>query len=548
MFADALLLATLQIFSQVPVEDFNAANQARYLKDIRDAGITTVLVSYSDYYGIGDSRKPYFAKIGREVRYFEEAGLDVRVWCNGFGYGNDRRVGAGKTRFANSQNIVSMHGKTSGALCPLDPAMRRLLIENMRDTAATGVKATLMDDDFIQSARGFVGCACDRHLARVAKKVGHPVTHADMVRAFTGKPNALRTAFVDVTGEVAVELARELRAAVDEVNPQTRIGLCLSVTHWDLEGVDMDELLRAFAGETRPFVRISGAPYWDDARFRGIGLEGVTEFARMQAQWLQGKGYEIFDENDPYPRKVKVVPAWRCELYDKATIADGLMARHKYMLCYGKDRTEPGYIEAHLANMKDDRKLAELFEGAEPYGLRIDFPKRRIREATLPAEPLEERRITELYSQPLAANLLLRCGIPIRHDDATASYVFRPEDFGIDVAAVDFAAFKGGDLRKRILEDVRRKSGRPLDVYVETASPRIYQIVRYNAKRSEYAVLLENMGMKSAEVKIVTAGTPRITGSVRGKFTTGPGGVTLADLPAHEFAAVRFALNDETGK
>lgn len=534
---------TAGLYAQIPLQDITDANRATYIADARAAGLETVILSIIDFCEEGEERRPQLDKLAREIKNFEGAGFPVMVWFNAFGYGYEIQSKGARNRFGKAQRLVGVEGQSNGAICPLDPAMRSWLKEMVIDCAKAGARVLLVDDDYVQSARGRLGCACPRHLAQVSRKLGRPVTREDVAASFTGRPNAVRSAFIDVNGEVAIDLAKELRAAVDGVDPTVGMGICLSYTHWDIEGVDMEGLLSALAGRTRRMVRISGAAYWHDGRFNGVGLEGVMEFVRMQSEWTRGRGWTVFDENDPYPRKVAKVPAWRCELYDKAVIADGLIARHKYMFCYGPDRREPGYLEAHLADLPDDARLRAMFAGTEPYGVRIDHPIRRVREATLPTPRVDERRLTELYSQPLAADVLLRNGIPVRHDAAENAFVFRPESFGIDVAAVDFAAYRPGTHRRQILESAAKALGHPLEVFVETTAPRIYQIVRFNPKTRSYSVLLENYGTQAAVVKIVVAFPVRLQDSLRGTFKVVPGGVEIPSLPPHEFAAVRFAVD-----
>ncbi|MBP5320285.1 MAG: hypothetical protein J6334_04800 [Kiritimatiellae bacterium] len=528
------------LYAQVPLQDITDANRATYLADARAAGIGTIYLSFIDdgigpgFFTEGPERQNAFARLKREIRHFEEAGFAVAVWVNGFGYGNVR------PHFRASTRITSVDGRINGAVCPLDPELRRVLNANVRDIARAGAAFILMDDDYVQSARGFLGCACSNHLARVAARLGRErVTREELKAAYTGKPNALRTAFLDVSGEVAVELAKELRGTVDAVSPKIGMGICASYTHWDVEGCDLPELAKAFAGGNRPFLRISGAPYWKNAHWPGTGLEGIIEFVRMQSAWTRGWAASVQDENDPYPRKTALVPPWMCELYDKAVIADGHLARHKYMLCYGPDRAEPGYLEAHLADLPDDAKLRRIFAGTVPFGVCVNQPPHRLREATLPVPFANEGKLTELYAMPFASFLLARNGIPIRYGKDGPSVPFA--ELGIDPTAVNHTTYRTGTHREMILDAWRRKTGSVLPVYVETEA-RVYQIVHRDRARGEYAVLLENMGDSPAEVKIVTTGDTRILASLRGTFTALPGGLALAGLPPHAYAAVRFAL------
>ena len=327
------------LYSPVLLANITEANRATYVADAKAAGVDAVWLGIADFFEEEARRQAILGKLAAEIRNFEAAGFSVGVWINCFGWGNERAF------FKDSMKITTLQGKArNGAVCPLDPKLRRALIDDVHDIARMGAKFILMDDDYVQSARGLIGCSCPNHLARVAAKCGRQaVTCEDVKAAFTGMPNALRTAYLDVGGEVATELARELRRAVDEVNPSVGMGLCASYTHWDVEGCDLPELLGAFAGKGRRVLRISGAPYWQTARgLPGTGLADVIEFVRMQSAWTRGLDMTVFDENDPYPRKVARVPPWRCELYDKAVIADGHLARLKYMLHYGVNRAEPG--------------------------------------------------------------------------------------------------------------------------------------------------------------------------------------------------------------
>ena len=497
-----------ELYSQVRLENLTDANRATFIADAKNAGVDVVWLSISDLFIEGAQRQSMLRKLAAEIPNFETAGFTVGVWITGFGWGGIEE----RPFFKGCVKITNLEGKPNcGAVCPLDPKLRRALADNVRDVAHAGARFILMDDDYVQSARGLVGCSCPRHLALVASKCGRQlVTCEDVKAAFTGKPNALRTAYLDVGGEVAIGLARELRRAVDEVDASVGMGLCASYTHWDVEGCDLPELVGAFAGKGRRFLRITGAPWWKDARgLPGTGLADILESVRLQSAWTRGLEMTVIDENDPYPRKIAQVPAWRCELYDKAVIADGRLGRHKYMLCYGADRAEPGYLEAHLADMPDDPKLRRVFAGTTPYGVKVNCSQHRLRTAELPVPFIGEARVAALYSMPVEAFVLRRKGIPTRFD--------------------------GPD-----------ESDEPLAVTVSAPTPDVYQVVHCDREKGEYAVLLENTGDKSADVKIVTKGAPRVLAGLRGKFVAVSDGISLAGLPPHSYAAVRFALSDVT--
>lgn len=582
------------IYSQIEIDHIDRSNRERYLEDVRAAGIGAVLLSFCEFFEEGAARRPRCERLADMLSYFESNGVPTAVWINGFGYGNELN-GAGGRRLRDCARLTAFSGRTTGAVCPTDPVIMEAISENVRDAIRAGAKLVLIDDDFVQSVRPGLGCVCSNHLARISKKIGRQVTREDVRDSFTGKPTALRRAFLDVSGEVAVEAAKFLRKAADEVDPSAGLGLCASYTHYDVEGVEIDELLAAFAGNGRRFFRISGAPYWRDAKYGGAGLDGTLEFVRMQSAWMRGKGWTLLDENDPYPRKVSLVPPYLCELYDKAVIADGALARHKYMLCYGTDRSEPGYLDAHLANRADDAALKAMFAGTAGFGIRTVFPQHSIRDAELPVPYVGDKRMMTLFSHPLAAHFLVRNGIPVRHEGLGPSIAFgaaalavddgvmkrgvildlpaarqleaRGVDTGLkrfgggeppaffthaDDAGRKFAVFgfAGADLnfktyatgahRDPLLRAVSFLTGADLPVRVETSGERVYQIVSANPKTGTYSVLLENLADAPADMKIVTGCPARVRSALRGTFAPAVDGLELRGLAPHAYAAVEF--------
>ena len=49
------------------------------------------------------------------------------------------------------------------------------------------------------------------------------------------------------------------------------------------------------------------------------------------------------------------------------------------------------------------------------------------------------------------------------------------------------------------------------------------------------------MGGTAVDVQISVMGTVRVVEALRGNFSAVPGGLSLAQLPPHSYAAVRFA-------
>ena len=567
-----------ELYSQIELELLTDSTRERFLSDVRMANVGTVLLSFLDFFEEGENRRPMLDKLAREMRFFETNGVSTLVWINGLGYGNER-TGVAAKRLANSTRLTAFDGQTTGAICPTDSVIRQALRENVRDIAKAGARFILMDDEFVQSVRPGLGCVCSNHLALVSEAVGRPVTALDIRDSFTGKPNAVRTAFLDVSGRLLTDLARELRREVDAVDPTIGMGICASYTHYDVEGTEMDALIAAFAGKARPLFRISGAPYWRDSRYHGSGLEGTLEFVRMQSAWYRDAGFPVLDENDPWPRKTSVTPAYLCEMYDKAVIADGGLRRNKYMLCYGPDRSETGYLEAHLENQADDVAIGRIFARTRSFGVRVLFPRQSIRQAELPTPYAGDWTLEGLFSHPLAGHFLVRNGIPTRYAGEGPAIAFGTAAFavgageisrgvvvdreaarilrqrGVDTSTDRFEVlnFNGADLnaseagryRERLLSAFRRFAGCPLSVSVETAAPNVYQIVSTDGTDKSYSVLLENLGERPADVKIRTAGRPSVVESLRGVFAERADGLELKAFPPHAYAAVKFCLSAE---
>ena len=90
-----------------------------------------------------------------------------------------------------------------------------------------------------------------------------------------------------------------------------------------------------FAGDNKPFLRFTGAPYWvPEVRFKGQPLQTVVENIRMQAAWIKDMEIEAFGEGDVYPRSRFNVPAAYSELYDMALMTEDI-ANLKYYYAYG---------------------------------------------------------------------------------------------------------------------------------------------------------------------------------------------------------------------
>ena len=385
----------------------------RFDDDLRAAGADWVLLSLCEFFESGDERKKVLKELSFALDRLRGQGYRVVLWTNSLGWGTDRSK-AFYDRFRDCTTLTELDGRTGTAVCTLDPAFTEYMVKNTQDFIRAGADFILWDDDLVQSVRPGFLCACDRHLARFAEKTGRVYTRDDVKRLFTGAPSPERTAYLDLMGETMTDFCKALRRGADEIDPSVRMGLCCSYTHYDIEGVEIEDLLYLLAGKgNRPFVRLSGAAYWPvlSKKFPSYTLNDVVDFVRMQIGWLRDRDWDILDENDPYPHDHFTVPVSYVELYDKTMIANGGTHRNKYILCFptGGDRS---YLNAHIGNIPKDQPLKNMFAGLDPVGFYVHTNMHALRETTLPDEYMGNGPILHLFSQPLAALFMNQFSLP----------------------------------------------------------------------------------------------------------------------------------------
>ncbi len=351
---------------------------------------------------------------------------EVGIWFCGLGHGGDLPSFIAETTkdFARICDLET--GAVAGdSFCPLDPAFRSVFAENLRKLATTRPDMIMIDDDLRLAGHGpvAVGCACPRHMALFnerAKKAGvitEDLTREQLAaRLLTGKPTAHRRIWLDVQGDTLRDFARELRTVVDTVDPNIRLGHCACLSTWDLDGVSSIELARIFAGSTRPFLRLIGAPYWNAIHvFRVSGLGTVTDVIRMEKAWCDryAPNIELMSEGDTFPRPRYNTPASYLECYHQVLTADGFPDILKYMFDAGHEPDyETGYLRLHEQKSDLRSALTEAFTGTEEAGIYVYEPMHKIAEADLSG--LSGYGYFERFV-PASANYGSRLGLPMAY-------------------------------------------------------------------------------------------------------------------------------------
>lgn len=414
------------IATQIEFENLNDKSKDFYLSKLEASHTDILLLSVCEFFYTGKERENKLNKLSEMISFFTENGFDLVVWTNSLGYGVERD-NYFQERFGSSPRLTSFEGNTSTAVCTLDEKFSDAMCENLRDFIKAGARTILWDDDLVQSVRPGAFCTCEKHMKLFAEKTGRYCSRDEIRDFFTGSPTEERSAFLDIMGESMLSFARKLRSAADAEDPSVRMGLCASYTHYDIEGVEITELLEILAGKgNKPLFRLSGAPYWSvfAQRFPGQSLGAVCEFVKMQAGWFDTDYCTLLDENDPFPRDSRVVPESYCELYDKISMTLPSLVRNKYFLCADPENGDFSYYEAHTRNVKHDETIEKVFHRTTPYGFNVIQSMHTIKDAVLPAVYPGNGPVMSMFSQPYAGIFASLNCMPVKYSKCGPSVVF----------------------------------------------------------------------------------------------------------------------------
>ena len=315
---------------------------------------------------------------------FKECGIEVGIWANTLGHG---AALVGAKVWHNNRRFTSLEGiagdKPPHALCPADENFLKAYGKGIAKIASLGPDIIMLDDDFrFGRYQYYFGCFCPKHLARFYELVGEEVPRDEIEKKiYTGGKNKYRDAYRQMISETMFNFARYMRAEIDAVDKNIRFGLAGAMENWDADGLHLPDLARAFAGDTEPFFRSHGAPYWS------TDIIKIIESTRMQHKWLHDAGIsDMMAEGDTYPRPRYNVPFKTLELFNYALIADeysrGMLA---YIIDYGMPPDfEEGYVEKFISTAPLREKVSEIFDGKKAVGVTIHNPMHKIENWELP--------------------------------------------------------------------------------------------------------------------------------------------------------------------
>ena len=399
----------------VPIISDNVWRQGKelLLEQLRELDAERVFLAVGCYMLDGEERAKMLAALKENCEYFHAQGLEVGAWLWSFMFEQE-------PPFTHMRLVKEHEEDCRMDACPLDEGFLAFSGEYLQDLARCDVDLIMFDDDLRYSFRQSSGmaCICELHRKRICERLGEEISREELAKRILEKPNnPYRDAWLAENGYAFENFAKSCRKYVDEVNPSVRVGYCACMGAWDIDGTDAMTLSKLFAGNTRPFIRLIGAPYWADRFNWGNALQDVVEVERMESSWMKRDEIEIMAEGDVYPRPRVTCPAAYLEGFDTAIRAagctDGIL---KYGIDYtSSTRYEKGYIEYHKHNRPLYAEIHEAFDGKDACGIRIYESPKKVARVDSSKEALPDKTLQNLFFSN-AARMLDSVGISATYE------------------------------------------------------------------------------------------------------------------------------------
>lgn len=455
-----------------------------HLEELKRLNAERVLLSIERYYISEETKKKELEALRRSCMFFKSHGYEVGAWIWTFAL-----------REPNTYtHIKGIGGRVSeDEICPSDPEFRAFACGYLADVASCGVDLILFDDDYRYGTLPCgLGCVCDNHIAYMEKVLGEKLDRAMLPSLLlTGEGNKYRDAWQESKKYYFELFAREVREAINKVNPDIRVGLCSCLTVWDFDGTDSATLARILAGNTKPFLRLIGAPYWAEKRGWNCRLQNVIETERMERSWC-GDGIEINSEGDSSPRPRTNCPANYVEIFDTALrVSGGFDGIMKYDIdYYSKPGYETGYIERHERNRPVYAAIEKHFNGKKAVGVRVYERMQKFADMLIPKEFEKSDAADNLFFS-VASQMMVDNGFPTVYEGKGECGIA----FAENVKAVPESAYSKGLILDMRAAQILTEKG--VDVGLVSVDGRCYA-------GYEYFDLADDMTFANNEVYTIT--------------------------------------------
>lgn len=389
----------------------NPEEREKVLSALKKTSAQRVFLSIGQHIIDPEERKTEFAMLKDNCGFLKSNGFEVGVWLWTF-------LSDSETPYTK---ITGANGQETSANCPMDRDFVAFMQQYIADLGKCGVDLILFDDDFrFGHQSGSISCTCKLHMARIKELLKEDISPEELKdKALTGGANAYRDAWMQANGESLMQFAASMREALDRETPGVRMGFCSCMSSWGNDGIHPEALAKALAGNTRPFMRLIGAPYWAvDRGYDDSRLQNIIEFERMQRSWCVG-GIELFGEGDVYPRPRNHCPAAYLELFDMALRADGTLdGILKYVLDYHASADyETGYVDLHCKNRALYAWIEAYLAPKTACGVRVYEVLDKLKTMRLPEAAKQGAAVDGVMFSP-AAKMLADCAIPTVYDGA----------------------------------------------------------------------------------------------------------------------------------
>ncbi len=437
----------------VSIGSFNEESYPIFLEEFKKAGVGRVFVcglnpptqTNFEFYNSAEKGAYYIDKLKKD-------GFEVGIWMGSIGHGSTLSHESGEIRLVQNFDLIkdSNGDVKSGVFCPASEKFLRHFEKVVTLIGKLNPDIIMFDDDFRLNFRGslYTACCCDDHLRLFAEKFGKFIPREEIASLIFSRENQeIRKIWMDVQSESMLNFARRMRNALDKVNPEIRMGFCTTPDTWDYSGSDVMELSRAFAGNTKPFLRTFGAPYHNN----NLRITSQIENTRMQATWSKKAGVEVFSEGDVYPRPryTDKCGSANLELFDLALLAsgdtDGIL---KYMFDYVRPvNYEMGYVARHVRNNPVREGIKRFFKDKKTVGVRIFEEMHRVRNFDITKMPEDFfcHGNFEKESFSMGARLFAENGIPTN---------FGEGDYPVTAFGENARYIKKEDMKNGVILDI----------------------------------------------------------------------------------------------
>lgn len=444
----------------VPIMNSNVkrSNRDRLLHEIKRFHTERVFLALDTYENDPAKRIEVLKELADNCRFFKSHGFEVGAWIWAFWVKNN-------TKFRNMRSIKGR--EITEYMCPTDEAFVSFATDYISDIAKCGVDLIQFDDDL---RYGFLSdspaCLCDRHIEIINSITGEQSTREMLEKHITsGKKNKFRDAYLQANGDAFRKFAISVRAAVNQIDPKIRVGACACMTSWDIDGTDAYELAKLLAGNTKPFVRLIGAPYWAVNKSWGNQLQDVIELERMESAWTKHEDIEIMAEGDVYPRPRINCPASYLEGFDTAIRASGCTDG---ILKYGLDYTsnadyETGYARFHERNTPLYKEIDSTFGDKQNCGIRVYESMKKVSDMEIPTKVNSRVDIQSLFFSQAARTLACNsiptvyegdgvCGIVFDENARNLPLTALKKGLILDIAAAEILSERGIDVGLEVVK------------------------------------------------------------------------------------------------